>query len=103
MQCYTARYSVQNNLRNQIMGFATKDIERWLGLLGQDFDFLKWNPCGLRLSTAPPLAPLRPEASGAVDNQMHITLPVRLFGSQSMPYPECAFPKTSAVVGCCRK
>jgi hypothetical protein len=27
--------------------------EKWLGLLGQNFRFLKWSPCRLRLSTVP--------------------------------------------------
>jgi len=31
--------------------FQTWRSKRWLGLLGQVFGFLKWNPCGLRLST----------------------------------------------------
>ena len=27
------------------------DTQKWLGLLGQVLGFLKWIPCGLRLST----------------------------------------------------
>jgi hypothetical protein len=34
-------------------GIKTAAGERWLGLLGQVFGFLKWTPCGLRLSTVP--------------------------------------------------
>jgi hypothetical protein len=34
-------------------------IEKWLGLLGQVLGFLNCRPCWLRLSTAPPPAPLQ--------------------------------------------